>query len=154
MDNAYIGKQKDKTFKERTMINKLNKTLDFYHNALNVSAARHELLSSNIANADTPNFKARDINFMQTLQNAMTVNPGNMTATSTMHMNGDRGFRSIASSELLYRVPQQPSIDGNTVDMDTERMQFINNSIKYDAGLTFINNQFRFVLSAIREGNA
>ena len=135
------------------MINKLNKTLDFYHNALNVSAARHELLSSNIANADTPNFKARDINFMQTLQNAMTVNPGNMTATSTMHMNGDRGFRSIASSELLYRIPQQPSIDGNTVDMDTERMQFTDNALRYNAGLTFISDQIRNLLSAIREGN-
>lgn len=134
------------------MINKLNKTLDFYHKALNVGAARHELLSSNIANADTPSFKARDVDFTKTLQNAMSFNPGNMTTTSTMHMNGDRTFRSIASSELLYRIPQQPSIDGNTVDMDTERMQFINNSIKYDAGLTFINNQLRFVLSAIREG--
>ncbi|HRQ05029.1 flagellar basal body rod protein FlgB [Nitrosomonas halophila] len=136
------------------MINKLDNTLNFHHKALNVRAARQELLAGNIANADTPGFKARDVKFAQALQHVLSSNPAQqgLTTTSPRHIN-PVGYRSIGTAQAQYRVPQQPSIDGNTVDMDTERMQFADNSIQYDAGLTFINNQIRVLLSAIREGN-
>lgn len=136
------------------MINKLDKFLGFQQNALNMRAARQTMLASNIANADTPGFKARDFDFSRVLQNSLA--PGQTSAglktTSVKHINPS-GFRSIGSSQAQYRIPQQPSADGNTVDMDTERMQFADNALRYDAGLTFVSGQIRSLLSAIREGN-
>ncbi len=137
------------------MINKLENLLGFNQKALGLRAARQELLSGNIANADTPGFKARDFNFSRAMQNALSpqqVKTFSLATTVSRHINST-DFRSITSVPKQYRVPQQPSIDGNTVDMDTERMQFMDNAIRYDAGLTFISGQFRTLLSAIREGN-
>ena len=137
------------------MINKLENLLGFNQKALGLRAARQELLSGNIANADTPGFKARDFNFSRARQNARSsqqVKTFSLATTVSRHISST-DFRSITSVPKQYRVPQQPSIDGNTVDMDTERMQFMDNAIRYDAGLTFISGQFRTLLSAIREGN-
>jgi flagellar basal-body rod protein FlgB len=136
------------------MINKLDKMLGFHQKALNLRAVRQELLASNIANADTPGFKARDFGFSKAMQNALSTSRirSGLTTSSPRHISPSN-FRSITSMPAQYRVPQQPSIDGNTVDMDTERVQFVDNSIKYDAGLTFISGQIRALLSAIREGN-
>lgn len=137
------------------MINKLDNLLGFHQKALGLRATRQELLSGNIANADTPGFKARDFSFAKALQNATSASTtirSDLATTSARHIPAS-DFRSVASVSADYRIPQQPSIDGNTVDMDTERMQFIDNAIRYDAGLTFINEQIRFMLSAIREGN-
>jgi len=137
------------------MINKLENLLGFNQKALGLRAARQELLSGNIANADTPGFKARDFNFSRAMQNALSpqqVKTFSLATTVSRHISST-DFRSITSVPKQYRVPQQPSIDGNTVDMDTERMQFMDNAIRYDAGLTFISGQFRTLLSAIKEGN-
>lgn len=139
---------------EEIMINKLDKFLGFQQNALNMRATRQTMLASNIANADTPNFKARDFDFSKALQNSLAPGQTNvgLNTTSAKHINPS-GFRSIGSSQAQYRIPQQPSADGNTVDMDTERMQFADNALRYDAGLTFVSGQIRSLLSAIREGN-
>ncbi len=136
------------------MIDKLNNMLGFHQNALNMRTARQTMLASNIANADTPGFKARDFDFSKALQNSLSPNQANagLRATADRHINPS-GFRSIGSSQAQYRIPQQPSVDGNTVDMDTERMQFTDNALRYNAGLTFISDQIRNLLSAIREGN-
>lgn len=136
------------------MINKLDNMLNFHQNALNMRSARQTLLASNIANADTPGFKARDFDFSRALQNSLSSNQANagLMITSARHINPS-GFRSIGTSQAQYRIPQQPSVDGNTVDMDTERMQFADNALRHDAGLTFISGQIRGLLSAIREGN-
>lgn len=137
------------------MINKLENLLGFNQKALGLRAARQELLSGNIANADTPGFKARDFNFSRAMQNALSpqqVKTFSLATTVSRHISST-DFRSITSVPKQYRVPQQPSIDGNTVDMDTERMQFMDNAMRYDAGLTFISGQFRTLLSAIKEGN-
>ncbi|SFP37368.1 flagellar basal-body rod protein FlgB [Nitrosomonas cryotolerans] len=133
------------------MINKLNNTLSFHHQTLNLRTTRQELLSSNIANADTPNFKAQDIDFSRTLRETLSsknMKPG-LATTSPAHIHSDSG--NISAAQILYRVPQQPSADGNTVDMDTERTRFADNSIKYDASLTFISGQIKSLLSAIKE---
>lgn len=133
------------------MISKLDNALNYHHTALNVRAARQELLSSNVANADTPNFKARDIDFSSVLNDALsskTAKTG-LTTTSPMHLTS--GSHNSIVEQAQYRIPLQPSADGNTVDMDAERARFADNSIKYDAGLTFINGDIRGILSAIQE---
>ncbi|MCB1947549.1 flagellar basal body rod protein FlgB [Nitrosomonas sp.] len=133
------------------MISKLDKTVNFHQQALSLRAARHELLASNVANADTPNFKAKDIDFSSVLKEklATTTSATTLSTTSPMHIGGNKG--NGISSNALYRVPLQPSADGNTVDMDSERTRFADNSVKYDASLTFISGQFRNLLSAIQE---
>ncbi len=135
------------------MINKLDKELNYHHNALSLRVARQELLSSNVANADTPNFKAKDIDFASVLNERLSSTPSlkkvNMNTTSAMHINS--AASGVFGDNILYRVPLQPSADGNTVDMDMERTRFADNAIKYDASITFINNEFRNLTSAMLE---
>lgn len=133
------------------MISKLDKTLNFHQQALGLRAARQELLAGNIANADTPNFKAKDIDFSSVLREKLssTTTATTLSTTSPMHIGSNKG--NGIGSNILYRVPLQPSADGNTVDMDAERTRFADNSIKYDASLTFISGQFRNLLTAIQE---
>ena len=133
------------------MISKLDKTVQFHQQALGLRAARQELLAGNIANADTPNFKAKDIDFSSVLNEKLSsaTPTTTLSTTSPMHISNNKG--NGISSNILYRVPLQPSADGNTVDMDSERTRFANNSIKYDASLTFISGQFRGLLTAIQE---
>ncbi|MCH9639816.1 MAG: flagellar basal body rod protein FlgB [Betaproteobacteria bacterium] len=135
------------------MNSKLDKAVNYLHQALNVRVARQELLSSNIANADTPSFKAKDIEFANVLNDRLSssgVHKTGLTTTSPMHFDL-KNAKGVLGDHTLYRVPLQPSADGNTVDMDVERTRFADNSIKYDANLTFINGQFRGLLSAIQE---
>ncbi|MBA3755729.1 MAG: flagellar basal body rod protein FlgB [Nitrosomonas sp.] len=135
------------------MINKLDKELNFHHQALSLRAARQELLSSNVANADTPNFKAKDIDFASVLNEKLspTTRPNtvNLNTTSPSHINS--ATQGGVGDSILYRVPLQPSADGNTVDMDAERTRFADNAIKYDASITFITNEFRNLTLAMQE---
>lgn len=133
------------------MNSKLDNVLNFHQTALSLRTSRQELLSSNIANADTPNFKAKDIDFTSVLRDAVSssTKTQSLTTTSAMHINPGAG--NIVNSQTLYRVPQQPSADGNTVEMDTERTNFAENSLKYDASITFVSNQIRNLLSALQE---
>lgn len=132
------------------MINKLDNEVNFHQQALGLRAKRQEILSSNVANADTPNFKARDIDFSSVLSEKISSNSiaKGLVTTSPKHIS----LRSDdVVQDALYRVPQQASADGNTVEMDTERAKFADNSIRYDASVTFISGQFRSLLSAIQE---
>ncbi|MDO9312275.1 MAG: flagellar basal body rod protein FlgB [Nitrosomonas sp.] len=135
------------------MISKLDKELNFHHQALSLRAARQELLSSNVANADTPNFKAKDIDFASVLHEKLSLttnlNKVGLNTTSSMHINS--AAQGAIGDNILYRVPLQPSADGNTVDMDMERTRFADNAIKYDASITFITNEFRNLTSAMQE---
>ena len=90
--------------------------------ALKLRANRAELLAANIANADTPNYKARDIDFKQALQLA-SAKKGEMVTTNSRHI--DSSGNSKLGAEILYRIPTQPSLDGNTVDLQTERSAFM-----------------------------
>lgn len=133
------------------MVNKLDEALRFQQTALSLRAARQELLASNIANADTPNYKARDVNFASALQNALA---GTSTAlpiaqTSTAHLEGNAGG-AILGAPVMYRKPLQPSADGNTVDMDVERAQFADNALRYEASVKFVSERFRNILTAIQ----
>jgi len=135
------------------MINKLDKELNFHHQALSLRAARQELLSSNVANADTPNFKAKDIDFASVLHEKLSLttnlNKVSLNTTSPTHINS--AAQGVFGDNILYRFSLQPSADGNTVDMDMERTRFADNAIKYDASITFINNEFRNLTSAMQE---
>jgi len=133
------------------MVNKLDDALRFQQTALSLRAARQELLASNIANADTPNYKARDIDFASALQNALAGTSSELPAvqTSPMHMEGRAGG-SILGAPVMYRKPVQPSADGNTVDMDVERAQFADNALRYEASVRFISEQMKATLTAIQ----
>lgn len=119
------------------MINKLDEHLMFHAEALKLRAQRQQILASNIANADTPDYKARDIDFNQALRTAISLSQANMPA---------KPF----APEVLYRAVVQPSADGNTVDMDVERAQFAQNAARYEASLTFLNSKIQGLLAAIK----
>lgn len=142
------------------MLNKLDSTLSFHQNALRVRGQRQELIAANIANADTPHYKARDIDFKSAMQNAMAGAQGrapqssqSMAKTSSLHLDGtpnNGGNSSNMSSETLFRPIIQGSVDGNTVDMDVERNQFADNAIRYEASLTMINGQLKSIMAALQ----
>lgn len=132
------------------MTSKLDDALRFHQSALNLRAYRQQLLAANIANADTPNFKARDIDFPSALQGALSARSGNpgLRTTSARHLGS--AAENLAAAQVLYRTPLQPSLDGNTVDMDAERTRFADNAIHYEANLTFISGQLKTLLAAIQ----
>jgi flagellar basal-body rod protein FlgB len=140
------------------MIGKLDDYLRFNEAALSLRSQRQELLASNIANADTPNYKARDIDFASALQGvlARTAPPaGQLAATAPGHLA--RGTPDGATlpdgTPVQYRGVVQGAVDGNTVDMDVERNQFADNALRYEAGITMINQQIRAMMAAIQGGS-
>lgn len=132
------------------MANELDNALQFHAEALNLRALRQQLLASNIANADTPGYKARDIDFAKALEDALTgrVPTAQLARTASGHQAPAQSGPTAAN--LLYRSVVQPSLDGNTVDMDVERAQFAENAIRYEANLMFINSQLKSLLAAIQ----
>ena len=110
--------------------------LGIHPKALQLRAARAEVLANNLANADTPNFKARDINFQATLAAQMPKEQSvAMDRTHRGHLQG----RVSVQDELLYRNPYQPSVDGNTVDSQLEQSIFARNAMNYNASFEFLN---------------
>lgn len=133
------------------MTGKIENMLQFHRTALSMRAGRQELLASNIANADTPNYKAKDINFASALQEAMGGNTASlpMTQTAPLHLGRPSG-ENVMGAPVLYRIPNQPSADGNTVDMDIERAQFTDNAMRYEAGVRFVSEEIKNVLIALQ----
>ena len=134
------------------MLNRLNSSLDFQGQALSLRAERQRLIASNIANADTPGYVARDINFAQALLEATgsaTSTPA-LRTTRAEHLAGSSGTGARSEAGLLYATPSQTNLDRNTVDMDRERANFADNSVKFEATLRFINSSARTMLDAIR----
>jgi flagellar basal-body rod protein FlgB len=136
------------------MIGKLDDYLRFNESALSLRAQRQQILASNIANADTPNYKARDIDFASAMASATTKgSTGMATTTANQLAQPNDGSTLPDGTPLLYRQPAQGSADGNTVDMDAERNQFADNGIRYEAGITMINQQIRNMIAAIQSGS-
>lgn len=131
------------------MINGVNNELKFMQDALNLRAYRQQVLASNIANGDTPNYKARDIDFAKELQRAQGVQTDrlNLNATSPRHLQASA---ALMNAQVMFRSTVQPSIDGNTVDMDVERAQFADNAIHYQFVLEHLSGKFKTMLAAIR----
>lgn len=139
------------------MQNQLDALLGFHQDALRIRGKRQELIAANIANADTPNYKARDIDFNTAMKSAMTgitQTAFNTEKTSEMHMDGTPSSApSGTPGEALFRPIIQGSVDGNTVDMDVERNQFAENAIRYEASLTMINSKLKQMLTALQSSN-
>lgn len=150
------------------MFGKLDAMFAFHEAALKIRSERQGVLASNIANADTPNYHARDIDFKEALKKALgQTNAGynRLVLTDEEHRpestgNGlvtaeSLGLRSeetemVAGVPLLYRKMHQGSIDNNTVDMDIERNHFADNALHYEAGVSIINNQIKNLLAVIQ----
>ena len=139
------------------MLNRLTSSIDFQGQALSLRAERQRLIASNIANADTPNYVARDMNFAQVLREATGgaagLNSVPMTGTSATragHIGLDLSNTMRSESRLNYASPSQTNLDRNTVDMDRERANFADNSVKFEATLRFINGSAKTMLDAIR----
>lgn len=133
------------------MVSKLDEAFRFHQTALSLRAGRQELLASNIANADTPNYKARDIDFASALQGALAGSAARLEmAQSTPNHLAGTSNNSILGAPALYRRPLQPSADGNTVEMDVERAQFADNALRYEASVKFITDEIKDVMQAIQ----
>jgi len=127
----------------------LDRHLGFQQTALNLRAKRQEIIASNIANADTPNYKARDFDFKEKLMGALEgrMQPLALSTTSARHIEGTAN--AGADPSLKYRTETQSAVDGNTVDMDVERASFAENAIQYEASLTFINRLLSSMKTAV-----
>jgi len=135
------------------MLNRLTDSLDFQGQALQLRSERQRLIASNIANADTPGYIARDMDFAKSLKAATGALPA-ASAIATSHSGhigaGGAGLSGgTVRGELLYATSAQTNLDRNSVDMDRERASFADNAIKYEATLRFINSNVRTTLSAI-----
>lgn len=161
------------------MLNRLFSNLQFQGQALSLRSERQTVLASNIANSDTPNYKARDFDFASALSKATGMPSATPTAGATSPVapaipvsvpttslvNGQLGLAasdgrhigaaggqtySSTDARMQYRTPDQPSMDGNTVELDRERANFADNAVHYEATLKFINGNVRQILSAIK----
>ena len=119
--------------------------LGFHSTALSLRAKRNDILASNIANAATPNFKARDIDFSAEMSRANNL--GQLDVTDSSHI---KAFSLKRGDRTLYRDPVNPSLDGNTVELSVEQMEFSENVMRYQTTLTFLNKKISGLMSAIR----
>lgn len=148
------------------MITNMTSSLDFQAKALVLRAERQRVIASNIANADTPGYVARDLNFKDAMNQAiggglsgsLHTSSGSspdgatngMTHPNHIALSGGTSGSLGGSSNLAYTVQSQPSLDGNSVDLDRERANFTDNAVRYEATLRFINSQSKTLLSAIQ----
>ena len=116
-----------------------------HEQALKARTQRAELIANNLANADTPHYKARDIDFKQMLQQEQQMS---LRTTRSGHIS--IGGDSNGSANELYRVPTQASLDGNTVETEQEMARFAKNNMDFQASFTFMNSKIRGLMNAIR----
>lgn len=122
----------------------LDAALGIHPMALSLRAERAGVLAANLANADTPHYKARDVDFAAQLKQASSEA---LAATHSAHF---RAVSELPGGALLYRAPMQSAVDGNTVDTQIEQAEFGRNAVQYQASLTFLSGRFHTLLSAIR----
>ena len=126
-------------------MSKIGNYLEFHAQALQLRSRRNEILASNIANAATPHFKARDINFEQEIQRHVKQGP--------LQITDDRHFPNNIHplrEQMKFRQPINPSLDGNTVELNVEQMEFSENVVRYQTTLEFLNKRISGLMSAIR----
>ncbi len=144
------------------MFAQLTSGMDFQAKALVVRAERQRVIASNIANADTPGYSARDVNFKDVMAQAAGTSgyrvakpdsPGTYRSDAAHLPLGkleDSSLSGTAGGDLAYEVQSQPSMDNNSVELDRERANFVDNSVRYEATLRFINGSAKTILSAIQ----
>lgn len=128
-------------------MNVIDKVFGVSPQAMSIRSQRFELISANLANADTPGYKAMDIDFGRALAEAKGSQgmQGHMVITHDKHMS-----LGGSSHELQYRVPSQTSLDGNSVETEQEHAAFMDNAIRYQASLNFLEGRIKGLRSAIR----
>ncbi len=119
--------------------------LEIHSAALSLRNKKNEIIASNIANAATPNYKARDLDFNSEM--SRHLKSGNLTTTHNTHFSL---MRPVSHKGVSFREPLQQSLDGNTVELAVEQMEFSENSIKYSTTLSFLNSKISGLMSAIR----
>ncbi len=124
-----------------------DKALGIHQQAIQVRADRAEVLANNIANADTPNYQSRDLDFKAIL-NGESKNVMRASTTNTKHVS--TVIHPDFAADLMYRVPTQPAVDGNTVDVQEEMAEFGQNSLSYQASFEFLNRKFKGLKFAIK----
>ncbi len=122
----------------------IDQALGMSPHALSILSKRSELIAANLANADTPGYKARDIDFRDALATARGEQSG-LAVANKMHLGA-----SNFEGSMRYRIPSQPSLDGNTVETDLEHAAFMENSIRYQASLNFVDGRIKSILLALR----
>ena len=138
----------------------LDKLVGFHESALKIRTERMEVIAGNLANANTPGYKAKDIDFNRAMQSAMQASSGSashqasngLVRTSERHMSGN--ISSVAANfDMQYRVPTQPDTgDGNTVEEQSERNRFLDNGLRYQASLEFLNGKIKGMKKALSSG--
>jgi flagellar basal-body rod protein FlgB len=138
----------------------LDKLVGFHESALTIRTERMEVIAGNLANANTPGYKARDIDFNKAMQSAMREASGGaanhastgMVRTDSRHLSGNS--TSVAANfDMQYRIPTQPDTgDGNTVEVQAERNRFLDNGLRYQASLEFLNGKIKGMKKALSSG--
>lgn len=124
----------------------MNNVFGVAEKALTVAEERANLLSTNLVNSSTPNYKAKDINFDQVMKNVESGD--SLNTTNSQHIK--TASTEAGGLPLQYRIPMQVSMDGNTVDPEIERKNFMQNSLKYQVSLTFIQNKTDQLMKAMK----
>ena len=127
-----------------------NKALGLYESALKLRSDKASTIASNLANADTPNYKAKDINFHEALKSSMGSgnNSMSMRTTHSGHIDFDKG--NGPSANEYFRTPSQPSVDGNTVEEQVEHAEFMKNNLEFQAAFTMLNSRFKGMSKAVK----
>lgn len=138
----------------------IDKFLATHANALQMRSRRTNILASNIANADTPNYKARDLAFAEVLKDVnkpgaalsphksrLALSGSALSATNSRHIQKQT---SLNNATVMYRQPQQAALDGNTVEKDLEQARFAENTVRYQASLQFINSRVSGLIRTLR----
>lgn len=126
----------------------LSQNLDVFNKALSLRTQRHQLLASNVANADTPNYKARDFDFSKAMQNALGGRTGGlgMVRTASGHLSG---AAAGGPANVQFRRDVQSAVDGNTVDMDVERAQLAENAMQYEVLTRLVSDRLQSMRTAL-----
>ncbi len=123
-----------------------DKALGVHQDALRLRGQRTQILANNLANADTPGFKAKDIDFNELLKDSHTSKGFKMAQTNSDHI----ALSQFDDADTMYRIPMQPSVDGNTVNEQVEISKFSDNSLRYMASLRFLSDRFKGMMTAIK----
>jgi flagellar basal-body rod protein FlgB len=131
------------------MVGRLDDALGFQQTSMRLRAQRQQVLASNLANADTPNYKARDLDFRKALASALSTSAGgeSMAKTNPTHL---LGAAALSLPQTQLRVATQNSIDGNTVDMDVERAAFAENALRYEVSVSLAHDQIKGLMSVLQ----
>lgn len=132
----------------------LEKVLGISQQALAIHSRRAEVLANNLANAETPGFKARDIDFRAALQQVKAQGSGGQLATTNPRHLGGNGTSMTSIDNLIgemkFRNPTQPSLDGNTVDSLREKSEFMENALLYQVNLRFLTGKVKMLKTALK----